>query len=232
MAKSRLPINGSWIELDLSALSEISDDAFFDLCQANPELDFERLASGEIIVMVPAGSASSNRNARLTAAVLRWADEDGTGLAFGPDGGFKLPNGATRGPDVAWVSKARLGDVPPEVNSTAQVELSGGIPFVSDADLESAMEEAGVPPDKAQTITDLNADALAKHLAERRKKPRAEGGLSPQSCVHVVRAVKQFTKWACHPSRRRLPAVYRSADLSIARPHASATTTSRMAVAT
>ena len=50
-------------------------------------------------------------------------------------------------------------DVPPEVNSTAQVELSGGIPFVSDADLESAMEDAGVPPDKAQTISDLNADA-------------------------------------------------------------------------
>jgi hypothetical protein len=50
-------------------------------------------------------------------------------------------------------------DVPPEVNSTAQVELSGGIPFVSDDTLDSALEDAGVPAAQAEQIAELNADA-------------------------------------------------------------------------
>ena len=50
-------------------------------------------------------------------------------------------------------------DVPPEVNNRAQVELSGGIPFVSDATLESALEDAGVGAAQADQIAELNADA-------------------------------------------------------------------------
>ena len=38
-------------------------------------------------------------------------------------------------------------DVPPEVTSQATVELSSGVPFISDADLETALEQAGVDPD-------------------------------------------------------------------------------------
>src|SRR4029450_2606368 len=45
---------------------------------------------------------------------------------------------------------------PPEVTSAARVELSGGIPFVSDADLEGALDDAGVPEATAQAIVDEN----------------------------------------------------------------------------
>ena len=41
----------------------------------------------------------------------------------------------------------------------AQVELAGGIPFISDKDLETALDEAGVPPKTADAIVDENADA-------------------------------------------------------------------------
>lgn len=36
-----------------------------------------------------------------------WAEQDGTGIAFGPTAGFMLPNGATRSPDAAWLELAR-----------------------------------------------------------------------------------------------------------------------------
>jgi MFS family permease len=55
-------------------------------------------------------------------------------------------------------------DVPSDVSSKAQVELSSGIPFVSDADLEHALEEANVPPKTAQAIVDENADARLEAL--------------------------------------------------------------------
>ena len=37
-----------------------------------------------------------------------WADRDGSGVVFDSSGGFILPNGATRAPDVAWVRRSRL----------------------------------------------------------------------------------------------------------------------------
>jgi MFS family permease len=49
--------------------------------------------------------------------------------------------------------------VPPSVSQTAQVELASGIPFVSDADLGDALEEAGTPPEVAAAVVDENADA-------------------------------------------------------------------------
>jgi MFS family permease len=50
-------------------------------------------------------------------------------------------------------------DVPKEVASKAQVALAGGIPFLSDKDLETALDEAGVPPKTADAIVDENANA-------------------------------------------------------------------------
>lgn len=49
--------------------------------------------------------------------------------------------------------------VPPSVSEQATLSLSSGIPFISDAQLESALGEAGVPPDVAQAIVDDNASA-------------------------------------------------------------------------
>jgi MFS family permease len=54
--------------------------------------------------------------------------------------------------------------VPAEVTSTATVELAEGIPFVSDADLQTALDEAGVPPATADAIVDENATARLNAL--------------------------------------------------------------------
>lgn len=50
-------------------------------------------------------------------------------------------------------------DVPSSVSSKAQVELAGGIPFISDKDLTAALDEAGVPPKTADAVVKENAAA-------------------------------------------------------------------------
>jgi MFS family permease len=49
--------------------------------------------------------------------------------------------------------------VPDSLSSKAQVELAGGIPFISDADLEQALDDAGVRGATADAIVDENAQA-------------------------------------------------------------------------
>jgi MFS family permease len=54
---------------------------------------------------------------------------------------------------------AQNPDVPKSVSSQANVELAAGVPFVSDAQLESALEDAGVDPTTTQAIVDVNEEA-------------------------------------------------------------------------
>jgi MFS family permease len=49
--------------------------------------------------------------------------------------------------------------VPNDLTSKAQTELTSGVPFISDADLEQALDDAGVPPKTATAVVDENADA-------------------------------------------------------------------------
>jgi MFS family permease len=44
--------------------------------------------------------------------------------------------------------------VPDEVSATAQVQLSSGVPFISDADLRTALHDAGVPQATADAIVE------------------------------------------------------------------------------
>ncbi|MGZ8566703.1 MAG: MFS transporter, partial [Actinomycetota bacterium] len=55
-------------------------------------------------------------------------------------------------------------DVPEEVSSQATVELTAGVPFVSDAQLETALEDAGVDPTTSQAIVEVNEQARVDGL--------------------------------------------------------------------
>jgi MFS family permease len=59
--------------------------------------------------------------------------------------------------------------IPPRVKSEAPVKLAAGIPFVSDSQLQAALDDAGVPPRTATAIVDENSqarlDALRAALA-------------------------------------------------------------------
>ena len=50
-------------------------------------------------------------------------------------------------------------DVPDSVVTQAQTELAGGVPFVSDDDLEAALSDAGVSPSAADAIEETNTQS-------------------------------------------------------------------------
>jgi hypothetical protein len=49
--------------------------------------------------------------------------------------------------------------IPASAKEQAQVELAGGIPFISDADLETALDEAGASSETTDAAVEANADA-------------------------------------------------------------------------
>jgi nitrate/nitrite transporter NarK len=51
-----------------------------------------------------------------------------------------------------------------QLAAKAQVELAGGIPFLSDKDLKTGLDKAGVPPQTATAIVDENAKARINGL--------------------------------------------------------------------
>ena len=91
------------LTVDFNSIIDLTDEQFYQLCQKNQNLRFERNSTGEIIIMPPVGGESSNRNAGLTAQLWIWNQKYNLGVVFDASGGFKLPNGADRSPDACWV---------------------------------------------------------------------------------------------------------------------------------
>ena len=96
----------SILELDIGNIN-LTDEQFFQLCQNNPDLRFERTASGELIIMPPTGSITSDRNSDLNYQLTAWNRKYKLGKTFDSSSGFKLPNGAERSPDASWVKMER-----------------------------------------------------------------------------------------------------------------------------
>ncbi|MGC8714194.1 MAG: Uma2 family endonuclease [Leptodesmis sp.] len=93
--------------IDLSPVIRMIDDQFYQLCQANPEIKFERSAQGELIIMAPTGGETGNCNIEIAIEIAAdfviWNRQTQPGKLFDSSTGFRLPNGADRSPDVAWV---------------------------------------------------------------------------------------------------------------------------------
>jgi Uma2 family endonuclease len=102
------------LKIALQPTIELTDEQFFQICQSNRDLRFEKTASGELIVMPPTGGETGNRNGRLTQQLFNWSDTNEDGIAFDSSTGFKLPNGADRSPDAAWIRKERWDALSPE----------------------------------------------------------------------------------------------------------------------
>ena len=86
----------------------LTEEQFFQLCSDNRDLFMELTAQKELIIMGPNGLNSSWRENILCYHLTGWALQDGTGVAYGPSAGYKLPNSAIRGPDASWVRRDRL----------------------------------------------------------------------------------------------------------------------------
>ena len=81
---------------------------FAQLSMQNPDWRMEREINGEILIMSPVKGGSGFRENRLSTDVTNWSDQAENGMVFSSSTGFNLPNGATKSPDVAWISETQL----------------------------------------------------------------------------------------------------------------------------
>lgn len=106
------------LTLNLDAIVQLTDAAFYALCQANPAVRCERTAKGELIVMPPTGGDTGSRNFEIYIDLGNWNRQTKLGKAFDSSTMFQLPNGAYRSPDVAWIQQERWEALSPEERET------------------------------------------------------------------------------------------------------------------
>ncbi|MGB3405325.1 MAG: Uma2 family endonuclease [Microcoleaceae cyanobacterium] len=92
--------------LNLESIA-LTDKQFFQLCQNNSDLKFERNANGDLVIMSPTGGETGSYNAGLTAQLWLWNSQTKLGKVFDSSTGFKLQNGADRSPDASWIKIER-----------------------------------------------------------------------------------------------------------------------------
>lgn len=100
--------------VNLNSIIKLTDEQFYQLCRANPDVKFERNATGEIIIMSPTGGETGNFNSEINADFVIWNRQTKLGKVFDSSTCFKLPNGADRSPDVAWIKQSRWDTLTPE----------------------------------------------------------------------------------------------------------------------
>lgn len=95
------------VTINFNPIVKLTDDQFYQLCRSNPDVKFERNAQGELIIMPPTGGETGNRNAEAGADFVIWNRQTKLGKVFDSSTCFKLPNGADRSPDIAWIKQER-----------------------------------------------------------------------------------------------------------------------------
>ncbi|MBD2090291.1 Uma2 family endonuclease [Microcoleus sp. FACHB-1515] len=102
------------IVLNLKPLIELNDDQFEQLCRNHHDLSFERTAKGELVIVPLVGGIDGIREAELISRLVLWNRQTRSGIVFSSSAGFRLPNGAIRSPDAAWVSIDRWENLTPD----------------------------------------------------------------------------------------------------------------------
>ncbi|MCF0058210.1 Uma2 family endonuclease [Dyadobacter sp. CY356] len=92
----------------------MSEEDFYQFCQMNDTLEFERDSNGNIILMSPTGSYTGSLNFRVLGNLFVWNEKWGLGEAFDSATGFTLPNGAIRSPDASWIKNERWASLDDE----------------------------------------------------------------------------------------------------------------------
>ncbi|NEN88679.1 MAG: Uma2 family endonuclease [Okeania sp. SIO3H1] len=97
---------------------KITHEQFLELALVNRDLQLERTATGELIIMAPTGSDTGRQNLGIEALLWLWNRRTKLGVAFNSSSGFHLPNGSDRSPDAAWVKQERWDSLTREEQET------------------------------------------------------------------------------------------------------------------
>ncbi|MGI4743579.1 MAG: Uma2 family endonuclease [Janthinobacterium lividum] len=97
-----------------ATVNRLTDDEFFEICQASPGFRLERTAQHDIMFRSPAGSDSSESSGESYGQLWLWNRRTKLGHVYESSAGFKLPDSSVRSPDVAWLSHAAWLALTPE----------------------------------------------------------------------------------------------------------------------
>ena len=92
----------------------MTEQQFIQLCRENRDLRFELTADKELVIMAPTGSETGRQNNEIAYTLTAWAKREGSGLSFDSSTGFRLPNGAIRSQDAAWIRRDSWHALSPE----------------------------------------------------------------------------------------------------------------------
>jgi Uma2 family endonuclease len=95
-------------------LGGVTKENFLKLIERFPDHRMEREPDGLVTIIPPTHGGSGSRELTLGQRVKNWQDLRNNGMTFGPSTGFDLPTGATKSPDVAWMSDASLALLSPK----------------------------------------------------------------------------------------------------------------------
>jgi Uma2 family endonuclease len=95
------------VTLNLDPIVRLTDEQFYQLCMANKDVSLELNAQGELIIVPPVGGESGRSEADLNFKVSLWNYQTQLGIVFSSSTIFRIPNGAKRSPDVAWIRVER-----------------------------------------------------------------------------------------------------------------------------
>jgi len=108
----------------------LTDSELLEFSRRNPGYQFERSATGELIV-TPTGSDAGRRNAQLAYQLEAWNRPRSSGVVFDSSTGFRMPDGALLSPDASWVRRDRWERLAP-------AEREGFAPLCPDVVFEIA----------------------------------------------------------------------------------------------
>lgn len=95
------------VTLNLDPIIRLTDEQFYQLCVDNKDLNLELTATGQLIILPGSGGEKGIQEANLNVSVGSWNYQTKLGIVFSSSTIFRLPNGAKRSPDVAWIKLER-----------------------------------------------------------------------------------------------------------------------------
>ena len=110
------------IRLSLSALGIDSRDAdfparFIEFCEQNDDYEMEINESGELVILPMVGFRGNRREHYFGVFLGNWEISNG-GVSVSQTSRFRLPTGAIRGPDAAWITQERYDAATDEERET------------------------------------------------------------------------------------------------------------------
>jgi len=151
------------ITVNLNPIIQLNENQFYQLCRENPEVKFERNIKGEILIMSPTGGGTGKRNFEIGIEFGIWNRQTKLGVCFDSSTCFKLPNGANRSPDVAWIQNDRW-------NSLTAEEQEKFPPIAPDFVLELMSPSDSLPETQAKMQEYINNGVKLGWLINRKMR--------------------------------------------------------------